>query len=215
MNSFNPDLIQHVPEIMSPQIAIDLGKAVLGAHQIYLQEENVWRSECIGQIFNIGYSQTAKTKLSDEYVATIYPSTEHANAIGMAIANFRKHIPEDWHRPNSQPNFDVNFGVGAAGGGEWHVDPCRDFRIFINLSDTEQSLKVAKKWESGDFTPEGYYRHVSRGPLDKAYELITYNPGDGLLLNNLSSNPTERLPHAGVHKRGKVMLRIIANNLKI
>ena len=100
------------------------------------------------------------------------------------------------------------FFIGAAAGGEWHLDVARDWRMLVNLSDFPISLKVATDWNAGDWvTSSGYFSLKDKVP-PKKHVTIDYGPGEAVVVDN-ACELRHQVPHVGSMEQNKVFLRTI------
>lgn len=142
--------------------------------------------------------------------STLIPHTNRFNTgvddqetIDIAAESFKTMIPT-----HGKEGLDLTIGsdvfVGTAGGGEWHIDMMEEYRLLVNLSRGHLELLVAKEW-SNQYSDPLLYDQTPTPPSQ--YERLSYEPGEGLLLNNYC-DWNSQIPHAGIHSDGKVFLRL-------
>lgn len=193
---------------MPADVAAEIGDDVLAAHKMYIGSEKVWRDPTlIGQRYGSDCSGTGDTSLTSPTSKVIDLSIKHAAMVKEATDKFSETIPNELISKGWMPHVSVDFLVGVAGGGAWHIDPV-DYRVLVNLSRHTRTLQIANAWSSQDFDGNQYTNFEGQGLASKRE--ITYGTGEALSMNNLNPDPLRRQPHRGVPGENKVMMRIIA-----
>lgn len=205
-----PGEIIHAGEILDPAKAQVLGDTVLAVFKDYISQPTTPYAE-IGSL-NIIPSATKESS---------YDTSQRCNSISLGIDD-QTVVNEGIEKfasllrnggVTSDLDTDADFFVGTAGGGDWHFDGRREYRLLVNLASTPLGLLIAKVWDERDYEDFfGEDRFRKNGPSDPTrIEQIDYDSGEGVLLDNMREARLQ-VPHAGVRADGKVFMRLYASH---
>lgn len=179
----------HVGQVIEPDKAMEMGR--------------------LGQKFSGDSSNSAYGQPSRRVSIRDVAETEEQLEIMMSAGLFLDRLVELGGYKAEVSELD--FFIGAAARGGWHIDRIKDWRLLTNLSEFAVHLDIATVWEGRQWVEPGT---SDDPPYPLEYETITYTTGEGVLIDNCY-DLVNQLPHRGMRAPGKVLLRSFARPIEV
>ncbi len=190
-----------VGPILDPQRAVELGDTVLRIFTEFCVASNSHDER--GSMLIVP-SDSKTSQLNEGYPSNgILIGKEDQKAVDVAVSTFQNFLID--RKDQGRLDLGAEFFIGNPGGGDWHVDGKREYRLLVNLSRLPLKLLIGTKWRQKRYDDFFTQKFKMLGPI--AHKPIIYNTGEGVLVDNMCDT-TRQTPHAGTNSPGKVIMRV-------
>lgn len=204
INTLRPGIVDRINSLVAPEDALKLGAAALREHKKFIARASYYATG--GVVYRLSSSELDQTTLAPDR-SLLFVGKDDQRILDTAIAAFRSRLPESLDDPSTV--IIPELLVGIAAGGDWHTDILQGYRGLTNLTSEPQALHVAAQWTSQDANSRKNWSREEGPPVVDQLGVFYYT-GDAVTINN-TCDLDQQLPHAGVLKPGKVLLRLDAH----
>ncbi len=203
INTLRPGIVDRINSLVAPEDALKLGAAALREHKKFIARASYYATG--GVVYRLSSSELEQTTLAPDR-SLLFVGKDDQRILDTATAAFRSHLPKPLD-PSTVITPEIL--VGFAAGGEWHTDVLQEYRALANLSSEAQALHIAAQWTSQDANSRQNWSSEEGPPVVDQLGVFYYT-GDAVTIDN-TCDLDQQLPHAGVLKPGKVLLRLDAH----
>ena len=200
--------IEHAGQLIDPDQAIALGDAVRAQHDSNIDLHSSWYGNPAGQYYHIDSVENAPaTGEDDDFSRTIYLAEGELAIVKTAGEKFGEIASKKLNPQKTVISSDILVGTGAT--GMWHTDGGEDYRGLVNISPAMLGLLAMVPSDVPTQLRCGFEWNTSRGPALERQQGILFFPGEVVAIDNITV-PSLQIPHAGVPKSEKILLRLFA-----